>query len=58
MGTSVSFGVSDSEAIYNLGGGIRAYVRDRVGIRPDFRWVRLSSENFWRATFGVVIALN
>jgi opacity protein-like surface antigen len=58
MGTPISVGISDSEAIYNLGGGVRAYLNERVGIRPDFRWLRFSGESFWRATVGVVIGLN
>lgn len=57
-GEELSAGVSDSGGTYHLGGGLRAALGERLGIRPTLHFVHISGDGFWRATFGIFYILN
>jgi Outer membrane protein beta-barrel domain len=51
LGTS--FSDSQSDATFNVGGGVRVYLNDRFGLRPAVYLVHVPDETFWRAGVGV-----
>ena len=61
VGLGLNFGATESEATYNIGGGVRAYVGGRVGFRPAVQFVHIGGafdETFWRASLGFFITVN
>lgn len=48
-----SFSESESDATFNVGGGVRVYLNDRFGLRPAVSLVHVPDETFWRAGVGV-----
>ena len=55
FGQGFDVGASDTGGTFNLGGGVRAALSDRLGLRPQIQFVHIGGDDFWRASFRVLL---
>jgi hypothetical protein len=52
-GVSLNVSESQSDLAVHFGGGLRIYLGENWGVRPEFKVMRLPGETFSRAAVGV-----